>query len=238
MDTLKVNTIYPAYMGEVNKFGIGVPCVFVRLAGCNIRCYKKTLGILCDTPEALEMNSGKEMSVESIFAEVKKYDADVVCLTGGEPLMQDVSKLLKVLTGYGLSVVVETNGTRVVSSYRMPGVSFVVDFKLRSTGCEGLMKYQYHQLKDGDFIKFVLYDREEYEQFKKFINCESYSLIKAKIAVGLFWGAKIGYQELISWLIADEVYDKVYLNIQTHKMAVLHDEKIGELQKLFIPKEL
>lgn len=238
MDTLKVNTIYPAYMGEVNKFGIGVPCVFVRLAGCNIRCYKKTLGVLCDTPEALEMHSGKDMSAEDIFGEVKKYDAKIVCLTGGEPLMQNVSGLLSILTENGLSVVVETNGTRRVALYRMPGVSFVVDYKSKSSGCEELMLNQYKGLTEDDFLKFVLYDRADYEYFKAFVLCKVCGFTEAKIAVGLFWGAKIGYQELISWLIADEIYDRVYLNMQTHKMAVLHDEKIGELQKLFIPKEL
>ena len=61
MKTIKVNTIYPAFAGEVNAHGIGVPCVFVRLAGCNLRCYFKTKGILCDTPEALEMKNGKDM---------------------------------------------------------------------------------------------------------------------------------------------------------------------------------
>ena len=77
MKTLKVQTIYPAFMGEVNECGIGAPCVFIRLAGCNLRCYEKTRGCLCDTPEALAMTSGEQMSVGDIVQVANQYGIEV-----------------------------------------------------------------------------------------------------------------------------------------------------------------
>ena len=84
---LMVNTIYPAFMGEVNLLGIGAPCTFVRLSGCNLRCYKNTMGTLCDTPEALELKCGNPMSVDEVIMQLDRYaERPIVCLTGGEPL--------------------------------------------------------------------------------------------------------------------------------------------------------
>jgi organic radical activating enzyme len=61
MNKLRLNTIYITYQGEVNHFGIGTH-VFLRLQGCPIRCYKDTMGVLCDTPEALEKNNSLEVT--------------------------------------------------------------------------------------------------------------------------------------------------------------------------------
>ena len=100
MEYLKVNTIYPAYMGECNKYGIGVPCTFIRLNGCNLRCYLKKKGTTCDTPEALECDDGKRMEVSSIIKSVRNIGNKVICLTGGEPLLQDCTKLLTELVNF------------------------------------------------------------------------------------------------------------------------------------------
>ena len=103
METLKVNTIYPAFMGECNVYGIGVPCTFVRLAGCNLRCYESTKGTLCDTPEALGYSCGSDMSPSQILHKVISLGRKVICLTGGEPLTRDVTKLLTLLSAEGFS---------------------------------------------------------------------------------------------------------------------------------------
>lgn len=237
MRTLSVNTIYPAFMGEVNMHGIGVPCTFVRLAGCNLRCYYKTKGILCDTPEALHPSSGMYMTPSYIVEKVTALGNPVVCITGGEPLMQDITELLTELSVAGFYVVIETNGSKSVLPYRhIHNVSFVVDVKTTSTGeSEKMFEDNYLFLDENDFVKFVIDTEEDFAEFEKWYTAHDY--LTCNVAVGTFWGSKISY----SWLIKElHKYKGVYLNMQTHKMTCLYDETkdSSDFGKLFIPKEL
>lgn len=237
---INVNTIYPAFMGEVNKFGIGAPCTFVRLAGCNIRCYAEVLGSFCDTPEALCFNGGKQMLEEDILVACKNYGNKVICLTGGEPLCQEVRPLLRLLVSYGFNVVVETNGTRSIRPYQMDGVSFVVDYKSISTGYKHKMiEDNFFALKHGDFLKFVIYDEKDYKDFVEWYKSYRDHLVQGfHIAVGTFWGSKITYD----WLLRKVQFAGIpaYLNMQTHKMMCMYDsyKDNKDFSKLIIPKEL
>lgn len=236
---LKVNTIYPAFMGEVNTHGIGVSCVFVRLAGCNLRCYFKTKGTLCDTPEALEMKGGKDMSVSEIVNEVRRFDKKVVCLTGGEPLMQDVKELLTELSNRGYFVVVETNGSKSIAPYRhIRNVSFVVDVKSVSSGeSERMLESNYWYLDKDDFLKFVIDTEEDYMEFKRWAFSH---YVGCNIAVGTFWGSEISYSELMKKLNEVSWKIPIYLNMQTHKMACLYDlyKNCTSFKDIFIPRDL
>jgi 7-carboxy-7-deazaguanine synthase len=103
--TLRIAEVFPSVQGEGLRQG--EPTIFVRLSGCNLRCS------FCDTKYA---RSGGEMRArDSVVAEVKKIRLDFpalwVCLTGGEPLLQDISGLVRDLKKEGLKVQVETNGT-------------------------------------------------------------------------------------------------------------------------------
>lgn len=240
MKTIKVNTIYPAFMGEVNTHGIGVPCTFLRLAGCNLRCYLKTKGTLCDTPEALEMKSGKDMSVSEISHQVKCFGRKVVCLTGGEPLMQDVKELLTELSNNGHYVVVETNGSKSIAPYRhIRNVSFVVDVKSASSGeSERMLEENYELLDKNDFLKFVVDTEEDVMEFRRWVNSHDY--LECNIAVGTFWGSEIPYEKLMSSIIKTAWNMPVYLNMQTHKMACLYDhyKSKNDFEKIFIPRDL
>lgn len=236
---LAVNTIYPAFMGEVNCHGIGVPCTFVRLAGCNLRCYFKTKGTLCDTPEALERKSGRSMTEVEILKTVQNLKRKVVCLTGGEPLMQDVSLLLELLSYNGFYTVIETNGSVNIDSYRYyKNVSFVIDYKSKSSGeKEKMIDKNWGLMDKDDYIKFVIDTEEDYVEAKMWMG--SNLNFKGNIAFGLFWGAEVGYQQLIQMMIKDRL-NHVFLNMQTHKMACLYDDFRGNavFKKIFIPKNL
>ena len=234
--SLRVNTIYPAFMGEVNPYGIGAKCVFVRLAGCNIRCYKETFGILCDTPEALEMGSGEMMTEMEILNEVQKYHVNLVCLTGGEPLLQRLADLFTIFRSVGINVVVETNGTMPIRGYKsFSNVHFILDVKGPSTGEQRrMLSSNYEHMDENDFFKFVVYDEEDYQHMKEFY--ENLTNFKAHRTAGLFWGSKLGYIDFLNKVFEDNL--KVDINMQAHKMAVLYDKNRFELTDVFIPRNL
>src|SRR5687768_7019810 len=98
-----INTIYPSFMGECNFRGIGAPVIFVRFQGCHLRCYKDTLGTLCDTPEALEGKSGgKLLTLEEVVEKIT-YVSELMggvrylCFTGGDPLFQKPEPLIELI---------------------------------------------------------------------------------------------------------------------------------------------
>lgn len=236
MSLIRVNNIYPAFMGEINQFGIGAKCTFLRLAGCNIRCYKKTMGMLCDTPESLEGTDGELMSLDDIITELKQLDNKLICLTGGEPLMFRPLPLLERLSFEGFNVVVETNGTIDISIYRhFANVDFIVDYKAKSTGEEGKFRERnFNFMRKTDYLKFVIYDEDDYQQMKHLYHTLEDKGIN--FSAGLFWGSKMGYLELMDKIIKDKL--NVHLNMQTHKMAVMYDHYREDAQKLFIPRSL
>ena len=233
-EIIKVNKIYPAYMGEVNKFGIGYPCTFLRLAGCNFRCYYETFGLLCDTPEALAAHSGKELTISAILKQLEELGNDLVCVTGGEPLMQTHSyDLLEVLSAYHYDVVVETNGSCAILS--APNVSYVVDYKLQSTGVTDMMlSPNWERMTEDDYLKFVIYDWADFDEMLEWAN--SHRHFKGKIAAGLFWGSHLSYVDFSKRL--KQELPKAILNMQTHKMEVLYDHHKAAVQNIFIPKDL
>ncbi len=237
MKTLIVNTIYQGFAGEVNIHGVGARCTFVRLAGCNLRCYKNTMGILCDTPEALEF-CGNKMDIETIALEVERLGNPLVCLTGGEPLMQPVEDLLELLTKKDNYVVIETNGSKSISRYRhFRRVSFVVDCKSSSSGeSERMIEDNYALMDDRDYLKFVINDAKDYWEMREWIS--NHPDFEGTVAVGLFWGSKMGYQELMKNLLDDRLH--VEVNMQTHKMACMYDyfKDCDNFSNIVIPKKL
>lgn len=241
MEFLKVNTIYPAFMGECNKYGIGAPCTFIRLNGCNLRCYLKTKGITCDTPEALDCDGGKIMDINAIMERVKDIGNKIICLTGGEPLLQDCTKLLTTLVNRGYKVVIETNGSVSITKYRhIRNVSFVVDCKAPSTGhfsdMERFENETFYLLDRDDFIKFVIDDQNDLDACKRWIEA-SEELYDCNFAVGLFWGSKISYKILMNTMPKG---NRIYLNMQAHKLSCMYDKFCGteEFENISIPREL
>jgi organic radical activating enzyme len=103
--TLRIAEVFPSVQGEGLRQG--EPTIFVRLSGCNLRCS------FCDTKYA--WTGGEMRTRDSVVAEIRKirleFPAPWVCLTGGEPLLQDISGLVRDLRKEGLKVQVETNGT-------------------------------------------------------------------------------------------------------------------------------
>lgn len=103
---LKVSEIFASVQGEGLRQG--EPTIFVRLIGCNLRCN------FCDTKYAWE--GGDDISVQQVIEQVKQqhkeFPANWVCITGGEPLLQDIRELAQKLKEKDLKIQIETNGTR------------------------------------------------------------------------------------------------------------------------------
>ena len=96
---LQINEIFYSIEGEGLR--VGQPTTFVRLARCNLRCF------FCDT----EFDSFREMTISQIVDEVRRHSAKWVCLTGGEPLGQNITPLCRELVSAGFRLHIETNGT-------------------------------------------------------------------------------------------------------------------------------
>lgn len=239
---LKLAEIYVTFQGEVNVEGIGAPAIFVRLAGCHLRCYKKTLGTLCDTPHFLEKKSGEDVFAFDIIERAKLLRADtgvnLITLTGGDPLWNDegdVYTLLQGLVRQRFIVSVETSGIdHSIAPYRsLANVHWVVDYKLKSAGIPKgdtrnvLLMTDAAILTKEDFIKFVVYDEEDYLEMSKAVNVLWFEKgTKARIAVGPYWGGKISPFELFNKMKDDSLLAYTTMNFQVHKMAISSDYAI------------
>jgi 7-carboxy-7-deazaguanine synthase len=167
--TLVVNEIYLSLQGE-STFA-GLPCIFVRLTACNLRCS------YCDT--AYAFTEGAKKSLPDILAEVRRLTAPfshpvgghklpLIELTGGEPLLQpNVLPLMKALCDEGFTVLIETSGAQDISQID-PRVRRIMDLKCPSSGeVERNLWANLGHLKQTDEIKFVLATREDYDWAKQ-----------------------------------------------------------------------
>ncbi|GER94358.1 radical SAM protein [Dissulfurispira thermophila] len=209
---MKVCEIFASIQGESTYAGL--PCVFVRMTGCNLRC------VYCDTTYAYE--EGMEMSENEIIERVKSYGIKLVEITGGEPLLQrEVLLLMRKLLDNGFTVLLETNGSESIKDVDKR-VTVIMDIKTPRSGMfekMDLMNLKY--IKSDDEIKFVVMDREDYEWVKSFIK--DYSLLnKCRILMSPAYGALLPY-DLSKWIVEDRL--PVRLNLQLHKYIYGADER-------------
>lgn len=152
--TLLVHEVYASVQGE--STWAGVPCVFVRLTACHLRC------TYCDTAHAF--HEGKVRSVDDVVDEVHALGIPLVELTGGEPLLQTSSSaLITRLLDLGHTVLVETSGAVSIAGLD-PRVRLIVDVKTPASGEHERHRVANHALlKPGlDEVKFVLCDQADY----------------------------------------------------------------------------
>ncbi|MGR3218631.1 MAG: radical SAM protein [Candidatus Anammoxibacter sp.] len=201
---LKVNEIFRSIQGESTFTGL--PCVFVRLSGCNLRC------VYCDTTYAYDKGTVTEIS--AICETVENYEIDLVCITGGEPLLQNgTPTLAKILKAKGHTVLIETNGSVRIDCLPDNVIS-IMDIKCPDSGMSGKTDWSnIALLKPDDEVKFVLSSRNDYEWAKEVVY--KHDLIKkAKL---LFGAAieKLTPGNLAEWILNDKL--NVRLQIQLHK---------------------
>lgn len=210
---MKVCEIFTSIQGESSYAGL--PCTFIRLTGCNLRCS------YCDTVYAYE--EGTELTEEEIIDEVRASGIKTIEITGGEPLLQgDVLHLMRRLLDEGYTVLVETNGSQDIKGIDKRAV-IILDIKTPGSGMSEEMRLaSLFSLRPNDEIKFVICDRRDYEWAKDFIAKHS---IFGKYTI-LFSPAfgKMEPKELSAWIIRDRL--DVRLNLQLHKY-IYHPDARG-----------
>ena len=210
---LKVNEIYHSIQGESTKSGL--PCVFVRLTYCNLRC------TYCDTEYAFY--DGEDKSIEGIIHEVKKFNCKLVEVTGGEPLVQKESQdLMKKLCDEGFDVMLETGGSLPIKDID-ERVQIIMDLKCPSSKMEKKNLYKnIDYLKPKDELKFVIENREDYDWSKEIIS--KYDLKnKSEILFTVVFG-ELEPVSLVNWIIEDKL--DVRYQLQMHKY-IWHPETKG-----------
>ena len=149
-----IHEIFHSIQGESTRAGL--PCTFVRLTGCPLRCG------WCDTPHAF--HEGRAMTLEEVLAAVGRWPCRFVTVTGGEPLAQpDVHPLMTRLASDGYDVQLETSGALDISPVDRR-VRVILDVKAPGSGMEERMDWEnLDRLKAGDEMKIVLVDRADYD---------------------------------------------------------------------------
>jgi len=216
---MQVTEIYRSLQGESSYAGL--PCVFVRLTGCNLRC------AWCDSEYTF--SGGQRMSLDEVEAQVRQLaPAGLVEITGGEPLLQEreTVPLMQRLLALGYTVLLETSGERPLEHVPAQVIK-IVDVKCPNSGEFGSFREQnLRSLTAEDEIKFVLADRADYEFAREFTRQQQLTIrVRSVIFSPAFrkdaTGARdascclLDPQQLAEWILADRL--DVRLGLQIHK---------------------
>jgi 7-carboxy-7-deazaguanine synthase len=204
-EKMNVNEIFFSIQGE-STFA-GMPCVFIRLSGCDLRCR------YCDTEYAFA--EGRDMTVPEILAAVRAWPARLALVTGGEPMLQPtVRDLFRDLLESGYTVLLETGGHRSLEGVD-PRVHKIMDFKCPSSGMESRNDYtNARYLTPGDELKFVIGDREDFDWACRLIRRLGRGLNVGQILFSPVHGS-VSPAELADWVLACGL--PVRMQLQLHK---------------------
>jgi 7-carboxy-7-deazaguanine synthase len=202
---LRITEIFYSLQGEASR--VGLPTVFVRLTGCPLRC------VWCDTEYSF--TGGAPATIQSVLAEVAKYPARQVCVTGGEPLSQkECLPLLSALCDAGYEVSLETSGALDIAAVD-PRVARIMDLKAPGSGeSDKNLWANLAVLNQRDEIKIVIASRADYEWARDVLRERQLD----QLCQVLFSPAQgqIEAADLASWILEDGL--PVRFQMQLHKL--------------------
>ena len=200
---LKINEIYASIQGESSHTGL--PCVFIRLTGCNLRCSS------CDT--AYAFYEGNDLTIEETLQKVETFGLGLVEITGGEPLLQeDVYPLMEALLKKGYRVMLETGGALPIDKVPEKVIK-ILDIKCPGSGEK--KKNHLENLKllsPHDEVKFVLLDRTDYEWSRDLLQKHD---LPTQVLFSPVYD-KLNLKDLVQWILEDRL--PVRLQTQLHKV--------------------
>ena len=205
-NTLSICEIFDSIQGE--STWAGLPCTFIRLAGCHLRCS------WCDT--SYSFTGGKKLTCSHVFERVKDANRPIVEVTGGEPLLQPaVYPLLEALLKLNRPVLLETSGTLDISNVPSD-VHRIVDMKAPSSGVVDRNCYENLDLLDQrDELKIVILNRGDYEWARELVQSKLTHQRARAIVFSPVHG-KLDAAELSEWILEDSL--AVRLGLQLHKV--------------------
>lgn len=204
---LMVNEIFYSIQGESSWMGL--PFVFVRLTGCNLRCH------YCDTRYAYEQ--GAAWSIAAIEDQVNRFACGRVTLTGGEPLLQpECPELVSRLLARGIMVTLETNGTQDIGRVERRCIK-VMDLKCPSSGMQAHNRWaNLELLTSNDEVKFIIADRTDFE-FALTAMARIGNRIPAKHLLLSPAHGEIDIAQLAQWMLDARV--EARMQVQLHKIV-------------------
>lgn len=219
MSTLKVNEVFYSIQGESTRAGL--PCVFIRLTGCHLRCG------YCDT--AYAFHEGTRRAIEDVIAGAERIGGgcELYEITGGEPLLQKpVHELMTRLCDKGKTVLIETSGACDIIACD-PRVVRIMDLKTPGSGeADRNLWSNVEHLNKRDEVKFVLCSREDYEWAREVIHKHNLAERVAAVLVSathemppgkeLPGCAGLPLSDLARWVLEDKL--PVRLQTQLHKL--------------------
>lgn len=214
---LRITEIYRSIQGESTYSGL--PCIFVRLTGCDLRCS------YCDSTYAFK--GGESMPLEEILRKIEKLDVPLVEITGGEPLLQkEVLPLMENLCDIGKTVLLETSGAHDISKVDSRVIR-IVDMKCPSSGeSDRNLISNLSALRSKDELKFVIGSREDFEWAR---DCVRKNELETRVRTILFSPAfktsatpgqtkghdGIEARTLVDWILTEKL--PVRFQLQIHK---------------------
>lgn len=206
---LLVNEIFFSIQGESTS--AGWPCLFIRLAGCHLRCS------WCDSEYAFY--AGRVMTVEECLEEATRAGSRLVEVTGGEPLLQKaVYPLLSGLCDLGHDTLLETSGGIGIGRVDRR-VRRIIDWKCPASGMEARNKAAVLPLlRQGDELKLVIADRRDYEWARRWLEDVKRRQRNIGSSIPVHFSPASGRlqsKDLAEWILADRL--AVRLNLQVHK---------------------
>lgn len=206
-ETLRVHEVYASVQGE-SSF-VGLPCTFIRLTGCNLRC------VWCDTEQAFY--EGTRRPRRELVAEALATGTPLVEVTGGEPLLQPGTlPLLRELCDAGRTVLLETSGERDITAVD-PRVHRIVDLKAPGSGEAHRVRWEnLAALTPRDEVKLVLADRRDYEWAREVIRRERLDERAGQVLLSPVHGV-LDPRELVAWMLEDRLPARFQL--QLHKLV-------------------
>ena len=213
MKKIKVNEIYHSIQGESSLSGL--PCIFIRLTYCNLRCS------YCDSEHAFY--DGQDFTVDEILKKIKKYNCNLVEVTGGEPLLQsECIHLLHELEQHKYNVMLETGGSLPIDKISK-NIKKIIDFKCPSSDMEHKNLWTIiNDISKNDEIKFVIGDHNDFkwslDKIKEYKLDEKCQILFSSVF------NKIKYQTVVKWILDSGVNARFQLQIHKH---IWEEEKRG-----------